>query len=83
MMVLGGCAGEKFTLWYRKGIADNVQVPGLYEAFMKSLPVEEWYLDGEELVDFRRIPTEVIHYFAHASGLDSVRTSYLYAVVVE
>lgn len=81
MMVLGGCVGDKFTLWYRKGIADNVQVPGLYEAFMKSLPIEEWYLDGEELVDFRRIPTEVIHYFAHASGLDSVRTAYLYAMV--
>ena len=81
MMVLGGCAGEKFTLWYRKGIADNVHVPGLYEAFMKSLPVEQWYLDGDELVDFRRIPTEVIQYFAHASGMDRVRTAYLYALV--
>lgn len=81
MMVLGGCVGEKFTLWYRKGIADNVHVPGLYEAFMRSMPVEQWHLDGEELVDFRRIPTEVINYFAHASGLDEVRTAYLYAVV--
>ena len=81
MMVLGGCVGEKFTLWYRKGIADNIQVSGLYEAFMRSLPIEQWYLDGEELVDFRRIPSEVISYFAHASGMDEVRTAYLYAVV--
>ena len=81
MMVLGGCAGEKFTLWYRKGIAEGVHVPGLNEAFMKSLPVEQWYLDGEELVDIRRIPSEVIAYFAHASELDSVRTAYLYAIV--
>lgn len=81
MMVLGGCAGEKFTLWYRKGMADNVRVPGLYEAFMKSLPIETWYLDGEELSDSRRIPTEVIEYFAHTSGLDNVRTAYLYSVV--
>ena len=81
MMVLGGCAGEKFTLWYRKGIAEGVHIPGLNEAFMKSLPVEQWCLDGEELVDHRRIPTEVMAYFAHASELDSVRTAYLYAVV--
>lgn len=81
MMVLGGCVGEKFTLWYRKGIAEHVQVPGLYEAFMRSLPVEQWYLDGDELTDARRIPSEVITYFAHASGLDVVRMAYLYAVV--
>lgn len=81
MMVLGGCIGEKFTLWYRKGIAENVRVAGLFEAFMKSLPIEEWYLDGEELSDSRRIPSEAIEYFAHASGLDDVRTAYLYAMV--
>lgn len=81
MMVLGGCAGEKFTLWYRKGIAEGVHVSGLNEAFMKSLPIEEWYLDGEELVDVRRIPSEVVTYFAHASELDPIRTAYLYALV--
>ncbi len=81
MMVLGGCAGEKFTLWYRKGISENVGVPGLFEAFMRSLPVETWYLDGEELSDARRIPTEAIAYFAHTGGLDHVRTAYLYAMV--
>ena len=81
MMVLGGCAGDKFTLWYRKCISENVRVTGLYEAFMKSMPVEEWGLDGEELTDSRRIPSEVIEYFAHASGTDDVRTAYLYAVV--
>ncbi len=81
MMVLGGCAGEKFTLWYRKGMSENVRVPGLFEAFMRSLPVETWYLDGEELSDSRRIPTEAIEYFAHTAGLDNVRTAYLYAMV--
>ena len=81
MLVLGGCAGERFTLWYRKGISENVHITGLYEAFMKSLPVEEWALDGEELTDERRIPSEVIEYFAHTSGPDTVRTAYLYAVV--
>ncbi len=81
MMVLGGCVGEKFTQWYRKGIADNVRVAGLFEAFMKSLPIEDWYLDGEELSDMRRIPSEAMDYFAHASALDDVRTAYLYAVV--
>ena len=81
MMVLGGCVGEKFTRWYRKGIAEDVRVSGLYEAFMKSLPVEDWYLDGEELSDSRRIPSEAIEYFAHASGVDDVRTAYLYAMV--
>ena len=81
MMVLGGCAGEKFTLWYRKGMSENVRVPGLFEAFMRSLPVEDWYLDGEELSDSRRIPTEAIEYFAHTAGLDNTRTAYLYAMV--
>lgn len=81
MMVLGGCTGDKFTLWYRKGMAENIRIPGLYEAFMRSLPVEDWYLDGEELTDYRRIPTETIEYFAHAAGLDRVRTAYLYAMV--
>lgn len=81
MMILGGCTGDKFTLWYRKGISEKVRIEGLYEAFMKSLPVETWHLDGEELEDDRRIPSEVIEYFAHASGLDAVRTAYLYAVV--
>jgi len=81
MMILGGCAGERFSLWYRKGMAENVRIPGLYEAFMRSLPVEEWYLDGEELSDNRRIPTEAVEYFAHAAGLDRVRTAYLYALV--
>lgn len=81
MMVLGGCTGEKFTRWYRKGISEGVRVTGLFEAFMKSLPVEQWRLDGEELADSRRIPSEVIEYFAHASGMDDVRTAYLYAMV--
>ncbi len=81
MMVLGGCRGEKFTSWYRKGIAEKVRVSGLFEAFMKSLPIEEWFLDGEELSDARRIPSEVMEYFAHASALDDMRTAYLYAVV--
>lgn len=81
MMVLGGCVGDKSTLWYRKGISENVKVAGLYEAFMKSLPMDDWYLDGEELTDYRRIPSEVIEYFAHTSGLDDVRTAYLYAMV--
>ena len=81
MMVLGGCAGEKFTRWYRKGISENIRVSGLFEAFMKSLPIEQWQLDGEELTDSRRIPSEVIEYFAHASGMDDVRTAYLYAMV--
>lgn len=81
MMVLGGCAGEKFTLWYRKGMSENVRVPGLFEAFMRSLPVEDWYLDGEELSDSRRIPTEAVEYFAHTCDLDDVRIAYLYAVI--
>ncbi len=81
MMVLGGCQGEKFMPWYKKGIADKIQVTGLYEAFMRSLPIEKWYLDGEELSEHRRIPSEVIQYFAHASGLDTVGTAYLYAIV--
>ena len=81
MMVLGNCKGGKFTRWYRKCISENVRTAGLYEAFMKSLPVEDWSMDGEELSDERRIPSEVIEYFAHASGLDPVRTAYLYAMV--
>ncbi len=81
MMVLGSCVGERFTLWYRKGIAENVHVAGLFEAFMKSLPVEQWSMDGEELSDVRRIPSEALEYFAHASGPDAARTAYLYAVV--
>lgn len=81
MLVLGGCTGSRFTLWYRKGIYENVRVSGLFEAFMKSLPVEQWYMDGEELSDTRRIPGEALEYFAHSSGLDEVRTAYLYAVV--
>ena len=81
MMVLGGCVGEKFTIWYRKGISENIRVTGLFEAFMKSLPIEQWQLDGEELTDSRRIPSEAIEYFAHASGLDVLRTAYLYAMV--
>ncbi len=81
MMILGGCAGERFTGWYRRGMAAGVRLPGLFEAFMRSMPVEGWFLDGEELSDDRRIPTEAIEYFAHAGGLDTARMAYLYAVV--
>lgn len=81
MMISGGCKGDKFTLWYRKCISENVHITGLYEAFMKSLPVEEWAMDGEELSDTRRIPSEVIEYFAHAAAVDDIRTAYLYAMV--
>lgn len=81
MMVLGGCVGKKFDGWYRKGIAEDVRVQGLYEAFMKSLSIENWEMDGEELSDERKIPQEVLEYFAHSSELDEVRTAYLYALV--
>ncbi len=81
MMILGGCAGGKFTKWYRKGIAEDVQVAGLFQAFMKSLPIEQWSMDGEELSEKRKIPQEVLEYFAHSSELDELRTAYLYAVV--
>ncbi len=81
MMISGGCKGDRFTLWYRKCISENVHITGLYEAFMKSLPVEEWAMDGEELSDTRRIPSEVIEYFAHAAAVDDIRTAYLYAMV--
>ena len=81
MMISGGCKGDKFTLWYRKCISENVHITGLYESFMKSLPVEEWAMDGEELSDTRRIPSEVIEYFAHAAAVDDIRTAYLYAMV--
>lgn len=81
MMIIGGCAGKKFTVWYRKGIAENVQVSGLYQAFMKSLPIGQWSLDGEELIEERKIPQEVLEYYAHSSELDEERMAYLYALV--
>lgn len=81
MLVSGGCTGAKASLWYRKGILDNVRVPGLFEAFLKSLPIEEWYMDGMELSDARKIPSEALTYFAHAYPVDEVRTAYLYALV--
>lgn len=81
MMVLGGCRGTHFDIWYRKGIAENIMAEGLYEAFMKSLPIEQWYLDDHEFDAGRNIPYEVISYFAHAACPDDMRTAYLYAFV--
>lgn len=81
VMVSGGCIGDKFSYWYRKGIQEGVSLSGLYEAYMKSLPVEKWCMDDEALSDARRIPPEVLEYFAYTSGLDHVRTAYLYAFI--
>lgn len=81
LFIRGGCKGAMATTWYRKAIASHVEMTGLYQAFMKSLPIEKWQLDGEELSEERKIPQEVLEYFAHASELDDVRTAYLYAYV--
>lgn len=81
IMILGSCAGESFSKWYRKAIQEGVHLKGLCEAYMRSLPIEQWYFDGEELSDARRIPTEVLEYFAHDCSLDPVRMAYLYALV--
>lgn len=81
MMVLGGCTGSRFSKWYCKGISEHVRTAGLYEAFLKSLPIEAWYLDGGEMSEERKLPMEVIEYFAHAPGPDDVRTAYVYALV--
>jgi len=81
MMMLGGCKGEKFTPWYRKAIVEGVEMNGLFQAFMKSLPIENWKMDGEELSEQRKIPQEVLEYFSRSSDLDEVRMAYLYALV--
>ena len=81
MMILGGCKGEKFSLWYRKAITEGIEMTGLFQAFMKSLPIETWQLDGEELSEQRKIPQEVLEYFSRSSDLDEERMAYLYALV--
>lgn len=81
LLILGGCKGKVFSVWYRKAIAANIQMTGLYQAFMKSLPIEKWQMDGEELSEERKIPQEVLEYFAHSSELDDIRMAYLYAYV--
>lgn len=81
MMILGGCKGKVFSEWYRKAIRAGIQANGLYQAFMNSLPIDTWQMDGEELIEERKIPLEVLEYFAHSNELDETRTAYLYALV--
>lgn len=81
MLVLGGCVGEQAAGWYRTGIAEHIPAEGMYEAFLRSLPIEDWRLDGQEFSNGRGIPYEVLTYFAHAVCPDTVRTAYLYAFV--
>lgn len=81
MLILGGCIGEQARGWYRTGIAEHIPAEGLYEAFLRSLPIEDWQLDDQEFSNGRGIPYEVLTYFAHAACPDTMRAAYLYAFV--
>ncbi|MCD8325212.1 MAG: DUF5717 family protein, partial [Lachnospiraceae bacterium] len=67
--------------WYRRAIEEGLSLNGLYEIYLKSLPIESWQLDGEELSAEREIPMPVLRYFAHSTPTEEVRCAYLYALV--
>ncbi|MCD7862987.1 MAG: DUF5717 family protein [Lachnospiraceae bacterium] len=79
--ILGGHRERGMSAWYRRGIDQGFHLNGLYEAYLASLPVERWKMDGEELSAERAIPMQVLQYFAHTPQPEEVRCAYLYALV--
>lgn len=71
-LIKNECFTKKYSKWYRKGIEEGINVSGLYEAYINSLP-----LDSVE-----DLPESVLLYFRYPSSLTRERKAYLYVSVI-
>lgn len=77
MLILGGHSGRKSLAWYRLAAGQDMRIPGLQEAYVKALPVEDWTLEEET----EPLPESTLEYFAYSACPDDCRTAYLYALI--
>lgn len=64
---------NRYIIWYQRGVAAELRVQGLYEAYMEAMEGKEWF----------RLPKSVLMYFRYESRLSDEKKAYLYACVLK
>ncbi|MFI3237040.1 MAG: DUF5717 family protein [Lachnospiraceae bacterium] len=83
MQVQGGIFDASSLPWYELGITTDVFIHGIYEAYMKSIPMQPLLCQEHKHFTEVVIPRQVLEYFLHAGEISEDRRAYLYAYVYE
>lgn len=73
LLIQGNCMDDDCHLYFKRAIAEGIQLIGLQEAFLRTIP------DGEYPV----LPEETLTYFTYSNSLSRQEQSALYANVVK
>lgn len=72
LLIKGGKTGQKYFLWYQRGVEAQLRITNLYEYFMMSLDLEQ----------AQNLPKSVLMYFSYQNNLDYIHSAYLYDYVL-